>query len=357
MLPSFSRSVAAAAVAFFAAAVSPVTAATACNNSPTLCSRTYNNITHMGAHGSAFLREGTGSIAAAGNQFKNATDVLDAGLRLLQAQVHNENGTLRLCHTSCSLLDAGTLESWLTKIDTWMNDNANDVVTLLLVNSDEVDASEFGSVFKSSGISDHAYTPSSTGATSDWPTLNNMIQNKTRLVSFITNINTSTTYPYLLPEFDYVFETNYEVATLTGFNCTLDRPSSLTSASSALSSSYMGLANHFKYQSLSSGTDWYIPDVTNIDLVNSANTTEDGELGKHLAECKSEWSGVPTFVLVDMFDNGDVMNATDDMNGISDATGRTAVSASSDSSEASGRDKNAGAIALLAFVAAAIALV
>ena len=73
---------------------------TACNNFADLCDRNYNNITHMGAHGSSFLRDGNDGLSAAGNQNYNATDALDAGIRLLQAQIHEENNALHLCHTS-----------------------------------------------------------------------------------------------------------------------------------------------------------------------------------------------------------------------------------------------------------------
>ncbi|KAK7416419.1 hypothetical protein QQX98_005236 [Neonectria punicea] len=346
----------AAALAVLATGTS-VSAATACNNSPSLCNRNYNNITHMGAHGSSFLREGTGSFAAAGNQYYNATVALDAGIRLLQAQVHKPSDTLRLCHTTCELLDAGTLEDWLVIINSWMSRNPNDVVTLLLVNSDEAEASEFGSVFNSSGISELAYTPSGEGPSGDWPTLNSMISNDTRVVSFITNIDASTEYPFLMPEFDYVFETSFEVDSLEGFNCTLDRPSSADDAASALSNNFLSLANHFKYQSLSTSLSLYVPDVSNIEIVNSANTTEDGNLGLHLQQCESEWGTAPNFVLVDLFEEGDVFAATDRMNDISDAVGREEVASTSDESKASGHSKSMGTGALIAFVAAAIMLV
>jgi hypothetical protein len=125
----------------------------ACNNSPPLGDRAYNDITHMGAHDSAYLRDSTTGCSTPGNQYYNATVALSAGFRLLQAQVHNENRTLQLCHTSCLLLDDGTLEAWLADIKGWMDTNANDVVALLLVNSDDVSASAFGTTFTSSGIS------------------------------------------------------------------------------------------------------------------------------------------------------------------------------------------------------------
>ncbi|PTB67323.1 hypothetical protein BBK36DRAFT_1167728 [Trichoderma citrinoviride] len=302
-----------------------------CNNSPVLCDRHYNDITYMGAHDSAFLRDDSTGNSIAGNQFFNATDALDAGLRLLQAQVHNENGTLRLCHTSCGLLDAGPLESWLALINDWVVGHPSDVVTLLLVNSDNV----------------------------DWPSLRAMIANNTRVVSFVTNIKASTASPYLLPEFDYVFETPFTVLSLDGFNCTVDRPSDAgPSASHAFAQGFMGLVNHFKDSEITAGIN--IPDTGNITLVNSADTSATGELGQHIQQCNGEWSHRPSFVLVDFWDKGSTVKAADDSNGISQATGRTNVTDSSDSdssADGTNQTREFGTGALIAFLAATLLMI
>ncbi|KAJ8132394.1 hypothetical protein O1611_g1225 [Lasiodiplodia mahajangana] len=251
-----------------AEAASSSTSTVACNNSPSLCDRSYSNITHMGAHDSSFLRDASTGNSVAGTQYYNATVALDAGIRLLQLQVHDLNGTIEMCHTLCSLLDAGSLEDWLVDIKYWMDNNPNEVVTLLIVNSDSKTAAEFGSVFESSGISEYGYTPSSSG----WPTLQTMIDAKTRLVTFIASITTSSTYPYLLSEFDYVFETAYEITSLSGFNCTLDRPTSQSSAASALSAGLLPLMNHFAYKDL--GSSIMIPDVDDITTTNMGRKTD-----------------------------------------------------------------------------------
>lgn len=311
-----------------AATVSQAAAATgttACNNSPQLCNRNYNNITHLGAHDAAFLRDSSTSFSTSGNQYYNATVALSAGVRLLQAQVHNKAGVLQLCHSSCALLDAGTLQAWLADIKTWMDANTNEVVTLLLVNSDSNSTSSFGTVFSSSGISKYGYTPTSTtGPISTWPTLQTLITANTRLVTFVTNMDYSSTYPYLLPEFTYIFETAFGVTSLSGFNCTLDRPTSLASSSVAISSGYMGLLNHFADVTVLSFT---IPDVSNIATTNSPSTTVTGALGTHGTLCNSEWGKKPVFMLVDFFNVGPAISAADILNGISGQTsGRTNVS-------------------------------
>ncbi|KAL6867910.1 PLC-like phosphodiesterase [Trichoderma novae-zelandiae] len=291
-----------------------------CNNSPVLCDRHYNDITYMGAHDSAFLRDASTGNSIAGNQFLNATLALDAGLRLLQAQVHNENGTLRLCHTSCGLLDAGPLEAWLALVNDWVVGHPSDVVTILLVNSDNVDVSQYAAAYQQSGLGKFGFVPPSA---TQWPSLRDMIANSTRVVSFITNIKASSAAPYLLPEFDYVFETPFTVLSLDGFNCTVDRPSDAGTASHAFSQGFMGLVNHFKDQEITTGLN--IPDTENIALVNSADTSAAGNLGQHIQQCNGEWNHRPSFVLVDFWDQGSAVKAADDSNGVSRATGRTNV--------------------------------
>lgn len=288
---------------------------TACNNSPLLCDRAYSNITHMGAHNSAFVRDASTGNSISGNQYYNATVALSAGIRLLQAQVHVENGALRLCHTSCSLLDVGPLEDWLAKISTWLEAHPNEVVTLLLVNSDNADVTTFGTSFNRSGISKYGFTPSSSSSSNKWPTLRALISSNTRLITFIASITPSPTYPFLLSEFSHVFETPFNTTSLSSFTCALDRPSTYASASAALSAGMLPLLNHFAYTAIT--PDILIPDASDIDTTNSASTSTTGALAKHADQCAAEWGGVrPTFVLVDFFDKGAVMEAADRLNGV-----------------------------------------
>lgn len=327
------------------------TSTVACNNSPDLCSRQYSNVTHMGAHDAAFLRDSSTDNSVAGNQYYNATKALNAGIRLLSLQVHNQNGTLELCHTTCALLDAGTLEDFLGRIKLWMDENPNEVVTLLIVNSDDEDVASFGEVFESSNISSYGYTPATVSASNTWPTLQTMIDDGTRLVTFIATVTYSTTYPYLLNEWDFVFETAYEVTSLAGLNCTLDRPSGLTDASSAISSGYLPLMNHFVYQSITSSIE--VPNVEIIDTTNSPDTNTVGSLGYSANECNSEWGTAPVFALVDFYSEGPAIDTADNLNGIT-AEGRSdSASATSDAASGFG---SAGAKtgALVAFLAAAV---
>lgn len=53
----------------FAVGVASQNSSYACNNSPALCSRSYSNITHLGAHDSAFVRDASTSYSSSGNQY------------------------------------------------------------------------------------------------------------------------------------------------------------------------------------------------------------------------------------------------------------------------------------------------
>ena len=306
--------------------------AVACNNSPSLCNRAYSNITHLGAHDSPFVSNSSNGYTLSGNQFYGSTEQLSAGVRLLTAQLHNANSStgqteIHLCHTDCELYDAGTLEDWLSDIKNWMDDNPNDVVTILLVNSDDNDASDIGSVFESSGITKYAYTQTSSSAPTSWPTLQTLISADTRLITFIASLTSSgnSAAPYLSDEFTYVFENPYTVTSPSNFSCTPDRPSTLGgSVSEAASSNMLFLMNHFLDTSVISDID--VPDVNAANATNSPDESVTGSLGASAAQCAATYGKAPNFLLVDWFNVGPAIDTVDNLNGVTDGQGRTNVS-------------------------------
>ncbi|KAH6644263.1 PLC-like phosphodiesterase [Boeremia exigua] len=308
----FFRSIIAASALLFSA----TTAQNACNNSPSLCPRAYNNITHLGAHDSPFLRNENTSFSTSGNHYYDTITQLDAGVRLLSAQVHkSDNGTgadeWHLCHSSCDLLDAGTLESWLSTIKTWMDRNTNDVVTILLVNSASATGSDLGAQFNSSGISQYAYTPPSTGVPTTWPTLDALIGNGTRLMTFVASLSqTSPQYPFLMDEFTYIFENNFENVNPSNYSCTPSRPTGLTTSSTG---GRMFLMNHFLYSTQLFGIQ--SPNETYANTTNAQ--TGFGSLGTSVSNCSTVYGKAPWAVLVDFFNVGPAIASVDAANGVS----------------------------------------
>jgi len=262
---------------------------------------------------------------------------LSAGVRLLTAQVHeySNNGITEwhLCHSVCALLDAGKLSDWLSEIKTWMDANPSDVVTIVLVNSNDATAQDLKTEYETSGIDAYAYTPTSasTPATANtWPTLNTLISANTRLLTFVANLPaaSNTVAPYLMDEFTYLFENPYSVTAANNFTCTPDRPSSVVgSPSAALNSNRLFLMNHFLDQSMAFGIE--TPAVDNITSTNSPDETGNvaGSLGAHAVECQATYAKAPNYVLVDFFNVGPAMQTVDNMNGVRNAEGRKAVSA------------------------------
>lgn len=303
---------------------------TACNNSPSLCSKPYNSIVHLGAHDSPFVRDASTGFSTSGNQYYNSTVQLSAGVRLLSAQVHKSNGEYHLCHSSCDLLDAGILSNWLEEIKTWLDNNPNEVVTILLVNSDNATPQDLGAHFTTANITDYAYVPSSTSVPPSggaWPTLQELITANKRLMVFVASLDNPasipTEYAYLMDEFTFIFENPFENVSADNFTCNPNRPSSVQgNVQAAISSNRMALTNHFLYkQGL---FDIETPDVDQINVTNSpANGV--GNLGYALSTCNSQYGKLPTFTLVDFFDEGPAISAVDAMNGVTSPVGRTAV--------------------------------
>ena len=171
-------------VAYVAYIPSASFAQTACNGNAALCDRQYPNVAQIGTHDSAFV----GSLPQ-DNQDESVTSQLNAGIRFLQGQTHNDPfGTLSLCHTSCYELDSGSLVSYLTTVKSWLDANPNEVLTLLLTNGDSLDVSVFDTAYTTSGLKSYAFIPASSPGVlpiDSWPTLRELIAANTRLVAFL----------------------------------------------------------------------------------------------------------------------------------------------------------------------------
>lgn len=303
----------------------------ACNNSPDLCSKSYSSIAQLAAHDSPFLRDTATGDSSSGNQYFNSTVQLSAGVRMLTAQVHQSNGQWHLCHTSCDLLDAGLLSTWLSEIKSWMDDNPNDVVSVLLVNSDNATPAELATEFTNSSITKYAYTPPSiSSAPATWPTLQTLINDGTRLMTFVASLDTSeidSTNSYLMDEFTFIFENPFTNTSPSNFTCQPNRPSSVSdNISAALSANMMSLMNHFLDSSELFGID--VPNVGAIGTTNSPASGA-GTLGTAAAQCQTAYGKVPNFLLVDFFDQGPAISTVDKLNGVTNPVGRTAPPSSS----------------------------
>jgi len=279
---------------FFSSSVAQVAAAsverraTTCNGHPELCDRSYGNVTYVGAHDSYAV--GANNVAA--NQDYNITQQLNDGVRLLQSQAHNKSGTIELCHTSCALYDGGSLQSYLGEVKTWMDSNPNDVVTLLIVNSDDFPPTAYDTVFKAAGLDTLSYAPPSASIpASQWPTLGSMIDSGKRLVTFLDASADFTSVNYLIDEFTNVWETAFDV-TDTTFDCNVNR-------TKGDSTTQMFLINHF-LDELFLGQP--TPDKDAANVTNGVSGT--GSLGQQVDNCVATQGRNPNYMLVDFYEYG-----------------------------------------------------
>ncbi|KAJ1711220.1 hypothetical protein COH20_000392 [Aspergillus flavus] len=281
-------------------------APSACNGQSTFCTRKYSNITQLGAHDSPFV----GPLPQH-NQNLEVTEQLDLGIRFLQGQTHkalDNANTIQLCHTSCLLEDAGTLESFLGTVKTWLDSHPDEVVTLLLTNGDGFPVSRFDEVFTSARIKDYAFVPSSSPdvlAVDSWPTLGDLISTGKRLVVFLDYGADTKSVPYILDEFGYFFETPYDVTDASFPNCSIDRPSG------ASADGRMYIVNHFLDVNV---LGVLVPDRIRAPKTNAVSGN--GSIGAQSELCRSLYKRLPNVVLADFVDQGEVMKAQNALNGV-----------------------------------------
>jgi len=306
-------------IPFFANAL--ISRATTCNGYSELCNRSYGNITYVGTHDSYAV--GVNNLAV--NQDYNITEQLNDGVRLLQMQAQNNSGEIYLCHTSCALYNGGTLQNYLSTVKTWMDANPQDVVSLLIVNIDDLAVSEFAPVFVATGLDKLSYSPPNASLpASGWPTLGSMIDAGTRLVTFMDNSADFTTVPYIIDEFTNIWETAYDITNTSLFDCQVNRSRADTSTS-------MFLINHF-LDTIVLGEP--VPDLAAANVTNAVSGV--GSLGEEVETCVSLYNRYPNFLLVDFYEygGGSVFEVAATANGVQ-YSGTVPSPASTSSSNAS----------------------
>ncbi|KAF8425694.1 PLC-like phosphodiesterase [Tirmania nivea] len=280
-----------------------------CNGYVEFCSRSYGNITYVAAHNSPFVMQN--NVAA--NQNLEVAEQLNDGIRMLQGQTHEYNGSLHYCHTTCDLLDSGPIEDYLVKVVDWLRKNPFEVISIIIGNGDFVDVEKFVEPLKNSGIADMAYIPSPDNTLQyyQWPTLGDLILQGKRVIIYMDYKADESRVPYILSEFRYMWETKFS-PTDANFPCTIDRPSGMTEDGGML---YM--ANHNLNAELSVFSQTIlIPDKVNLNRTNAVSGH--GSLGLAAETCIASWHRPPTFLLVDFYDvgNGSVFEVAAKMNDV-----------------------------------------
>jgi hypothetical protein len=234
----------------------------------------------------------------------------------VQFQTHLQNGTLYLCHTSCELLNVGTLEAYLTTVADWLRRHPYDVIAILMGNYDVVTPQNYTAPVVNSGLIDFVYTPPTQPMPLDsWPTLGDMIFRNQRAVVMLDYEANQTAIPWLLDEFSQMWETPFS-PTDRDFPCTAQRP---PDQGPNIRRDRMYMANHnLNLQVSIAGMSIDVPFFTILNETNAVSGY--GSAGRASANCTTMWDRPPNFLLVDYYNlgnfNGSVFQVAADANGV-----------------------------------------
>lgn len=255
------------------------------------------------------LRTSQNGFSLSGNQFHNITVQLEAGVRVLHGQIFFINNEIRICHSSCALLDGGRLEDTLSQVAKFLEKYKGEIVTLMWINPDgNTPLTMLDRVYRRVGLAGISYiAPHEEMLVSDWPTIEEMALAERRVVTFLDTLADRKQIPYIHPLWSFIRETPSTVTDKDEFTCGTGRDQSPPGEK-------LALLNHYLYEDKTRHGQRF-PDVSKVGQVNSASGSS-GALLNHLDLCHTEWDRKPNFAMVDFFDRGDVFLAQDVVNGI-----------------------------------------
>ncbi|KAF9935036.1 hypothetical protein FBU30_008529 [Linnemannia zychae] len=260
-----------------------------CNGYAELCSRTYDKVAFATAH-NAYAFNPPGGLAT--NQVNSISTQLKDGVRAFMLDAYNtpsgNPNDIQLCHTTCQLLDGGPLSATLKIIKSFMDANPNEVITILWENAANLKPAQFQTVYSAAGLSPYLHTQPAGSAS--WPTLAQMIASKKRLVNFIDS-GADASVPWLMAEYDFVFETPYLIPKGTAYPCTIDRPKDQRKQ--------MYVLNHFI-----AATFQLQDQLVTIPQPDAANQTNGPDLISHVNDCQTTFKQAPSFIAVDFYQKG-----------------------------------------------------
>ena len=192
-----------------------------------------------------------------------------------------------MCHTLCEL-GATDLLTQMLGLDQWMRANPREVVTLFI--QDAVTPADTAAVLEQAGLTQFAYVHRDG---QPWPTLGEMVDSGKRLLVLMENEGGGQQYPYLHQGFDLVADTGYTYATVDEFDCKPNR---------GPTDPDLFMVNHW----LSGFTSL----VTSAQKANAADV-----LGERVRQCRDERGQIPNFVAVNWYNQGQLLEVVDQLNG------------------------------------------
>ncbi|WP_243407527.1 hypothetical protein [Frankia canadensis] len=294
-----------------------------CESSPVLCDRRYDQVTYLATHNAMANSE---DRFLGPSQDPTITHQLDLGVRALLLDVHHwtpaaqvetylaglpartrdalaplargavsQRPGVWLCHDLCQL-GATDLTAELGAVRDWMTRNPTEVVTLI-IQDDDVPASEIAGGVAAAGLADMVATPPA-DPHGRWPTLRSMIDSGRRLVVLTERQDLPGTF---LRGF-------YRYATDTPFDA--KRPQDLRACPRNRGTAGAGLLlmNH-----------WLTDAAPSRRSALGSNAA--GTIVARAERCEADQGRRPTFVAVDFSTIGSAQVAVDRLNRVPTSTG------------------------------------
>lgn len=251
-----------------------------CNGDPRFCARPFDQVAVVGTHNSMSSAE---DDWLGPNQNLNTLSQLALGVRALNLDVYEEEGQLLTCHGYCSL-GSRPFDEALVELREWLDAHPKQVLSLTFQSA--ITAEQVAESFEAADLTRLSFTRT---PEQPWPTLEQMIQDDTRLVVWTDREGGDPAWYADISE--HVWETNYAYKEVEDFDCSFRRGRE--------DQSYVILA-HFL-------TD----PIASPELAAQANAGP--VLRARVAECEA-LSRRPNLILVDFVDLGEVFEVVAEIN-------------------------------------------
>ena len=269
-----------------------------CQGQAKFCERKYDNHTFPETHNSFSTTEDGTWMAI--NHYTGLQAQWDGGIRAFMIDIHHltnddtEKEDVRFCHGSpdsfphpCMYSEVDAF-AWLSHLNSLMNNSSGDVVTLLIENY--VPGEHVDYLFNVTGMRDKTFVHQEG---EDWPMLGDMVLNGKTLVVF-WDYSDDERWPWLHHAWTHSWDTPYGEDEESQMSCTVGRGS--------------GEAEAWHLNNWLS-TPWGF-----ADPVRSSDVNDYDFLLTRAIECWEVFDDRPTFIAVDYWGNGEILNVTITLN-------------------------------------------
>jgi len=256
-----------------------------CNGAIDLCNRRYNEVAYLTTHNAYNSNENSFSLP---NQTWGLSRQLQDGVRALMIDVYNVAGVPTVYH-GYSMLGSAPLMSNLLEIKSFLDNNPNDIITIIFECYTSANAIENDMV--QSGLLSYVFEKE---ASEPWPTLQNMIDNGKRLLVFSDKNDANTSQKWYHYVWHHATETHFSVSDTASFNCNFNRGNPLND---------LYIFNHFITNNYGVG----VPSQAEIANSNPFFINR-------IVNCWQTHNKFPNFITVDFYEKGNCTDVVDALN-------------------------------------------